>query len=253
MSDKKEKIKLEVEKRKVTGRQVKILRRDGLLPANIYGKKTKSLAVQADLKSFLPVLKQAGETTLVELKVAGEDKARPVLIHNVQYHPLNEQPLHADFYEVNLKEKVTTRVEIELVGESLAVKEKIGILIQPLTEIEVEALPTDLPEKLQLEISSLKQIGDALTVGDIKAPERVTLLTEQKETLVKIDPPAKEEEVVVAAPAEGEEGEEAEGEEGEEKKEEKGEETKGGDEEEKGEEQPQKDQASSQKSQPKAE
>ena len=112
MSDKKEKIKLEVEKRKVTGRQVKVLRRDGLLPANIYGKKTKSLAVQADLKSFLPVLKQAGETTLVELKVAGEDKARPVLIHNVQYHPLDEQPLHADFYEVNLKEKVTTRVEI---------------------------------------------------------------------------------------------------------------------------------------------
>ena len=246
MSDKKEKIKLEVEKRKVTGRQVKVLRRDGLLPANIYGKKTKSLAVQADLKSFLPVLKQAGETTLVELKVTGEDKTRPVLIHNVQYHPLDEQPLHADFYEVNLKEKVTAKVEIELVGESLAVKEKIGILIQPLTEIEVEALPTDLPEKLQLEISSLKQIDDALTVSDIKAPEGVTLLTDQKETLVKIDPPAKEEEVVVAAPAEGEEGEEGE-------EAEKGGETKAEGEEAKGEEQPQKDQASGQESQPKAE
>ena len=121
-----------------------------------------------------------------------------------------------------------------MVGESLAVKEKIGILIQPLNEIEVEALPTDLPEKLQLEISSLKQIGDALTVGDIKVPEGVTFLTDQKETLVKIDPPAKEEEVVVAAPAEGEEREEAE----------KGEEAKVEGEESKGEEQPQKDQAS---------
>jgi len=209
MSDKKDKIKLNVEPRKMTGRQIKALRRDGLLPANIYGKKTKSLAVQVDLKSFLPVLSDAGETSLVELKVKGEDKLRPVLIHNVQYHPLDESPLHADFYEVDLKEKVTAKVEIELIGEAPAVKEKIGILIQPLAEVELQALPAELPEKLELNIASLKAIDDALTVADIKVPEGVTILTDQKEVLVKIDPPAKEE-VEVAPPTEGEEGQESE-------------------------------------------
>ena len=124
--------KLTANKRTVTGRKVKNLRREGILPANIYGKKIKSLAVQLTVKAFLPVLKEVGETSLLELKVEGEEKTRPVLIHAVQFHPLSGDPLHVDFYEVDLKEKVTTKVPVELIGESPAVKEKIGILIQPL-------------------------------------------------------------------------------------------------------------------------
>jgi len=133
MAVKKEKTKLNVEKRKDIGRKVKFLRREGILPANIYGKKIKSLAVQLSTKSFLPVLKEVGETGLLELKVTDEEKTRPVLIHAVQFHPTSGEPLHADFYQVDLKEKVTTKVPVELIGESLAVKDKIGILIQPLS------------------------------------------------------------------------------------------------------------------------
>jgi len=165
----------------------------------------------------LPILKETGETGLVELKVKGEDKIRPVLIHNVQYHAVNDEPLHADFYQVDLKEKVTTKIPVELVSESPAVKNKIGILIQPLNEIEVEALPTDLPEKIEVNISSLEKINDAVLLKEVKLDTGVKVLSDVNQILVKIDPPAKEEEV---APVEEEvkEGEEEkeEGKEGEE-------------------------------------
>ncbi len=206
MLTKKDKIKLNVEKRKVIGHKVKLLRQEGILPANIYGKEIKSLAVQVDLKSFLPILKGVGETGLVELKVKGEDKVRPVLIHNIQYHSVSDEPLHADFYQVDLKEKVTAKIPVELVGESAAVKGKVGILIQPLSEIEVEALPADLPEKIELNISSLEQIDDAVTLADVKLAEGVRPLTDTSQILAKIEPPAKEEEV--APVEEKEEGEE---------------------------------------------
>jgi len=202
MPAKKEKIKLTVEKRKVTGREVKALRQQGILPANIYGKKEKSLSVQLEAKSFLPVFKEVGETGLIELKVADEKETRPVLIHNVQFHPVDETPLHVDFYQVDLKEKVTTKVPVELIGESPAVKDKIGILIQPLSEVEVEALPADLPEKIEVNISGLKAINGAVAVSDVKLPEGVKILTEGKEILVKIEPLAKEE---VAPPPAAEE------------------------------------------------
>jgi len=218
MFDKKEKTKLAVEKRKIIGRKVKLLRRDGLLPANIYGKKVKSLAVQLPTKTFLPVFKEAGETGLVELKVTGEESVRPVLIHHVHFHPVSGDPLHTDFYQVDLKEKVTTKVPVELIGEAPAVKEKIGILIQPLNEVEVEALPADLPEKIEVNISDLKAINDMVTVDKVKVSSGVKILTDQKEILVKIESPAKEEEIAPPpteeVPAEGEEKptEKAEGE-----------------------------------------
>jgi len=198
---KKDELKLTAEKRTILGRKAKTLRREGILPANIYGKKVKSLAVQTDLKSFLVAFKKTGETSVVELKVKGEKKSRPVLIHNVQFDPVSDQPLHADFYQVDLKEKVTTEVPIELVGESPAAKEKIGILIQPLTEVEVEALPTELPDKLELDISGLKDVGNAVTVTDLKVAKGVKVLTSEKEILAKVEPLAKEE---VAPPPEEE-------------------------------------------------
>lgn len=204
MAGKKELPKLEVEKRKITGRQVKTLRQQGILPANIYGREVKSLSTQLDLKSFLPVFKKAGETGLVELKVAGEAKTRPVLIHNLQLDPVSDQPLHVDFYQVDLKKKVTAVVPVELSGASPAVTQKIGILIQPLSGVEVEALPTDLPDKLEVDVNGLKEVGNAVTVGDLKLGEEVKILTGATEVLAKIDPPAKEEVVTPPPAAEGE-------------------------------------------------
>lgn len=199
----KEKSKLQVEKRKVRGRKVKKLRREGILPANVYGKGVKSLAVQVDLKSFLAVFEKEGETNLIELKVKDEEKVRPVLIHNIQLDPVSDQPLHADLYQVDLKRKVTTEIPIETVGESLAVKEKSGVLIQPLTEVEVEALPTELPDKFEIDLGQLKEIGEMITVGDLKAPEGVKILTGVGEVLAKVEPPTKEEEEIKPEAVEG--------------------------------------------------
>lgn len=192
---KKEEIKLIAEKRKVVGRKVKSLRKEDLLPANIYGKKVKSLAVQLNLKLFLDAYGETGETGIVKLKIKDEKTPRPVLIHNVQLDPVTDQPLHVDFYQVDLKEKVTTEVPIELVGESPAVKGKIGILIQPLTEVEVEALPAELPDKLELDVSSLEKVDDVVSVADLKVPKGVKVLVLEKEVLAKIEPLAEEEEI----------------------------------------------------------
>jgi large subunit ribosomal protein L25 len=185
---------LKAEKRKVVGRKVRKLRQEELLPANIYGKKVKSCAVQLDLKTFLPVYQAVGETGIINLSLKGETKVRPVLIHNVQLDPVTDQPLHADFYQVDLKQKVTADIPIEITGESPAVKEKGGILIQPLTEVEVEALPTELPDKLEVDITGLKEIDEAVTVADLKVPKGVKVLTAVKQILAKVEPPAKEEE-----------------------------------------------------------
>jgi large subunit ribosomal protein L25 len=204
------KVKLKASKRKTLGRKVKKLRREGFLPANIYGKKIKSQILQVDLKTFIPVYQEVGETGVVELFLEGESKARPVLIHNVQINPVTDQPLHVDFFQVSLKDKVTAEIPVEAVGESPAVKEKAGVMIQPLLEVEVEALPTELPDKFEVDISQLKEIDDAFMVGDLKSPKGVKILTGAKQILVKVEPPSKEEEPVPSEEAPEEEAVEGE-------------------------------------------
>ena len=214
MADKK-KISLKAEKRKTLGRKVKKLRVEGLVPANIFGKKVKSLAIQLNAKDLKSVVKEAGETKIIDLSLKGESKTRPVLISNLQLHPLSNDFLHTDFRQVGLKEKVTAMVPVELVGEAPAVKEKVGILLHLINEIEVEALPTELPEKLTLSLDDLKTVEGQLTVADIKAPKGVVLLTGKGEIVVKIELPKEEEEETVeptAVEGEGAEGEAKEGE-----------------------------------------
>lgn len=176
--------KLAVTKRTVLGKKIKKLRRDGILPANIYGKGIKSLAVQAPIKEFNTVYSKAGETGLIDLQIDGE--VRPVLIHNVQLDHIAKTPLHADFYQVNLKEKVKTMVPIVTVGEPKAVTEKVGLLLQPLAEIEIEALPTDLPEKIEVPVEALGAVDEQITVANLKIPESITVLTDPEQVVIKI-------------------------------------------------------------------
>lgn len=177
-------LKLTVEKRKVTGKKVKKLRREGILPANIYGKDIKSLSVQLPQKEFEKVFKEVGETGLVDVQLNGELK--PSLIHNVQMDYLHNLPLHADFFQVNLKEKVKTMVPIKVLGEAKAVSDKLGLLLQPLSEVEVEALPTDLPEYIEVNVTALAAVNDQMAVSDIKVPTGVTILTDPSQVVVKI-------------------------------------------------------------------
>ncbi|OGH24203.1 MAG: hypothetical protein A3B47_04390 [Candidatus Levybacteria bacterium RIFCSPLOWO2_01_FULL_39_24] len=176
--------KLAVEARKVLGKKVAKLRKEGLFPANIYGKGVKSLSVQVPYKDFEKVYKEAGLTGIVDVEVAGE--VRPSLIHNVQQDYYKHVLLHADFFQVNLKEKVKTMVKVVTLGEPKAVSEKLGLLMQTLNEVEIEALPTDLPDKIEVNVESLAVLDAQIAVGEIKAPVGVTILTDASQVVAKI-------------------------------------------------------------------
>jgi len=193
--------KLAAKSRKIFGRKVKKLRREGILPANLYGKKVKSQALELPTNDFLKIYDQVGETGLVDLKINSQTK--PVLIHNLQVHPVTDEPLHVDFHQVSLKEKTTADVPIEIRGDAPAVEQKKGILIQPLDEIEVEALPTDLPEKFVVDISKLEEVDQAITIADLDYDKKkVKVLADPGEVVAKINP--LEEEEVAPPPIEEE-------------------------------------------------
>lgn len=195
-----------VEPRTVLGRAVKKLRSEGLLPANIFGRNLESKSIQLNSKDFAKLFKQVGESALFYLQLAGSE--HPVLVKEITRHPVTGQLLHVSFQQVDLKQKVTTKVPVELVGESPAQKDGLGVLLQQADSIEIEALPTDIPEKIELDISTLIEVGSALHVSDISVnTSKVTIITEPETTIVQIAPLAKEEVVEVAAPAEGAEGE----------------------------------------------
>src|SRR3989344_3575021 len=177
---------LSAKKRTILGRKVKQLRKDGLLPANVFGKKIKSQAVTIHAKEFIKIFADAGESVLVDLGLDG--KKTPVLIKNVSYNPITGAPVHADLHQVDLKEKVTAHVPLEIIGESPAVKDKIGVLLKNLDELEVEALPNDLPEKIEVEISHLKAIDESVKISDLKIGSGVKILTDLELEIVKIAP-----------------------------------------------------------------
>lgn len=184
-----EKHKLVAKKRTILGKKVKKLRAQGELPGNIYGKGVESRAVSVSLKDFQKVYREVGETGVVYLTLEGEKEERPVLFHNLQKDPVKDKPFHIDFYQVDLKEKVTAKVPIIAVGEAKAVIDKVGVLLQPLNEVEVEALPTDLPEKIEADISGLTQVDEALLVKDLHVDKtKVNILTNLEEIVFKIGP-----------------------------------------------------------------
>lgn len=198
-------IKLKVDSRKITGKKVKQLRAKGILPANIYGKGVKSLSISLALKDFNQIYKQAGETNIINIQVDKDTKLRPVLIHNIHLHPVTDEFLHVDFHQVDLTKKVSVAVPIEVIGESPAVSTG-GVLVQLLNEIEVEALPADLPDKFTIDASKLAAIGAGVSLKDLKVSDKVKIMVENlDELVVKIEEPTKEEEkpveVAPAAPA----------------------------------------------------
>src|SRR3989344_4909372 len=196
---------LEAQKREMFGRKIKTLRRDGILPANVYGKKMESLAIQLKTSDFLKVFSEAGETGLVTLNVDGS--SYPVLVHNLQVDPVLDKPLHADFLQVNLKEKVTATVSVEFVGESPAEKAQEGIVVPQVREVEVEALPADLPEQITVDVSTLEKVDDAIKISDIKVDREKVEIKEDPERIVVSVAPLAKEEVVEEAPTKGAEGE----------------------------------------------
>lgn len=209
---------LKADKRTVLGSKVKQLRRTGVVPANLFGKTIESQAIQVNAVEFNRVYKEAGETSLIWVSVEGEDKERPTLVTSVHFNPVTGDKLHVDFHQVNLKEKVTANVPVEITGESELVNTNMAVLSQSLNEIEIEALPTEIPESIVFDISALKEIGDHLLVSDAKVGAEVEIKTDPEQMVVSLQEPQKEEEPLVTeevaedatgaeAPAEGAEGE----------------------------------------------
>lgn len=189
--------------RTLFGRKTKQLRNKGIIPANIFGKKIKSLAIELEKSGLLDVMRKAGETGLIHLKIAGDDKVHPVLISGYAQHPVTDQMLHVDFHEVDLKQKTTATVPLHTVGESSAVKSGM-VLVMFKNELEVEALPTDLPDSIEVDISGLTEVGMTIHGKDIKVDRtKVTLSIEDEEPIITIQEPAKEEVVEVAPVEEG--------------------------------------------------
>lgn len=216
-----DKLSLKAEEREILGKKVKRLRQDGFLPGHVFGKGLQSEAVAVSRKDFLKIFHLAGETGLINLTI-GEEKIKPVLIREVQYDPIKGVPIHIDFYQVNLSQKVKVAVPLSLVGEEIeSVKLGEAILLQTLNEVEVEALPADLVEKIEVDTSKLKNIDDAITVSELNYDRtKLTLHADPEATVVKLAPAVTaqmekllEEEAAetaeAAAEAVGEEGAEA--------------------------------------------
>lgn len=180
---------MNAEERQIVGKKVKKLRRDGLLPGHVFGKGIEGEIVAVPVKEFLKTYHEAGETGLIDLKI-GREKVRPVLVRDVQYDPVSGKPIHIDFYQVNLSEKVKVPVPLVLIGEEPEpVHLGETIVLQTLNEVEVEALPTDLVEKIEVDISSLKQIDDAITVTQLNYDrEKLTIHADPEEIVVKLAP-----------------------------------------------------------------
>ncbi len=180
-------VPLQATERLILGKKVKSLRATGIIPAHVFGKKLATEHVSVKATDFLKVYQNVGETGLVDLKI-GAASTRPVLIRNLQVHPLLGTPIHIDFYQVDLKVKVTVPVPIILEGDQPElVHTGEAVVVQPLSEVEVEALPTDLPEHLVVNISTLKAIDDAIHVSAINVPSGVTILAEPEAVVVKLD------------------------------------------------------------------
>lgn len=184
-------IPLTAEVRKETGKQVKKLRQKGILPATVFGHNLKSASLSVNAKDFTKVYHQAGETGLVELKYG--TVSQHTLIADVQTHPVNRDILHIQFHAVSLTEKIKANVPLELVGESPAVANNIGLLLQTLNEIEVEALPTDLPDKIEVSVADLSEVNQQVAVSGLKIPKGVEILTGPEEVVVKVVPLISEE------------------------------------------------------------
>lgn len=193
-----ERLTLAAKPRKTLGKKVKLLRQTGELPGNVYGKGLSSQAVAVAEKPFKTTLKTAGETGVVYLEIEGEDTPRPVLIHGVQVHPVTGSLRHIDFYQVNLKEKTTANVPVTLIGENELEKIGEGLILQTLSEIEVEALPTDIPHEFEVDVSRLTEVGQTFKVGDLQYDrEKVEVKVDPEENiLVMQTAEMKEEEVV---------------------------------------------------------
>jgi large subunit ribosomal protein L25 len=209
-------LELEVSKRDITGKKVRFLRRQGIIPANIYGHGIDSTAINVDAKSLKHLLAHAGMTDLIALKIDDAKNPLRVLVREIQRNPINDDLLHVDFYQVRMDEKIKADVPLVFVGEAPVLKKvKNSSVLHLIDSLPIEALPDDLPHSLEVDVSGLEELDSAIHVKDIHLGDKVTLLSDPEQMAVKVIEARKEEipvEVPVAEEVEMVEGAEEAGE-----------------------------------------
>jgi large subunit ribosomal protein L25 len=202
-----EQIELKTQKREVLGKKVQSLRREGLIPAVLYGHETDSISLQVEERELNRVLAQAGEHRLIALKIGRARQPQMALTRDVQWDVITGRPLHVDFYAVVMTEKITTAVPLVLVGEAPAADRAGVILLQGLDEVEIECLPGDLIEAIEVDVGELEEVDQAISIGDLRLPPTVDILTDPEEIVARVawaaaEEVEEEEEVVPVMPEE---------------------------------------------------
>jgi len=185
-------ISLKAKVRTEKGRKNSKTRESGRIPAVVYGHKVKNVLLDIDYKDFQRVLREAGESSLIELDIEGDKKS--VLVHEIQKDPVSDKFIHIDFFQASLTEEVQVKVPLVLEGESLAVKDLGGTLVKNISELEVKALAKNLPHEIRVSIEPLKTFEDHILVKDLNVPKDVKVLAKPDEIVVSVSAPAKVEE-----------------------------------------------------------
>jgi len=207
-----DKIELKVTNREILGKKVKHLRRQGITPVHLFGHGIESLALQCDTGELERVLGQAGQTRLISLKLAKEKKPRTAVVREFDRDWRKGQLLHVDFYQVKMEEKIKLEIPVVLVGEAPALKSKTNMLEHALGTLTIECLPAKIPTSLEVDISSLTELDQAIRVKDVTLDKDITVLNNPELVVVKISsrPVEKVEEKVVEKVVEAEAEEVAE-------------------------------------------
>jgi len=186
-------LELKAQVRDILGKKLKTLREKGIIPAVVYGPGYKPMSIQVDYEEFRKVFEQAGESTLIKLKVG--EHVKNVLIHEVATDPISDRFIHVDFYQVRMDKVITAEVPFVFGGEAPAVKSLDGVLLKNITEVEVEALPKDLPHEIKVDISSLDNFEKHIRIKDLELPPGVKISADPEEVIVSVIPPRTEEEL----------------------------------------------------------
>ena len=187
-------VKLSAKIRTETGKKTHILKNTGRIPAVVYGHKVKNVLLDVDYKDFQKVLREAGESSLIELDVEGDKEKRPVLVHELQKDPVSDKIIHIDFFQTSLTEEVEVKVPLVFEGTSLAVKDLGGTLVKNISELEIKAFPQNLPHEIKVSIDGLNTFEDRILVKDLNIPKDVKVLISPEETVVSISQPQNVEE-----------------------------------------------------------
>jgi large subunit ribosomal protein L25 len=189
-----EKFKLKAEVREAIGRPVRAMRRENKIPAVLYGKGKESMCLSITEHDYIRLYREAGTSSIVLLDIEGNGQ-KNALVQDIQFDPMSGKPMHIDFYEISMTEKLTTSVPLHFVGDSVAVIDLSGSLVTNKTEVEVECLPGDLPHEIEVDISVLVDFEANILVSDIKVPAGVELKEDPEELVATVEEPRSEEEL----------------------------------------------------------